>query len=359
MKLRSIKAPKSPEDELAELEARLSLHSPVGRWHKQKDRSGDDLVQALAECERSDWISHAVAYHHLRHATLSPTSRKMATQILAQTLEQPAQYGAEPATIRRALMIVFVLVSAWVFYPAIHRALTPHYNHGLLRYTASGFFDGPPFYESGELPQSGDQAFDLASLLFGCGLLTLFTYPFLFVATTAFDPTRMHRLQHAAVETLECIGDAACIAALTLHVRQQSARYDAALQTLKKILPTITAEDYGQLPSETTAALVYLAESFDPELALLALDSLEQVGDSSSVLTVERLAAQTVSKTVQSRAAAVLPTLYARRARENAAATLLRAGAQPASSDLVRPVYGSHPDVNNLLRASDAAASGD
>ncbi|MCW3053482.1 MAG: hypothetical protein JWN14_2652 [Chthonomonadales bacterium] len=57
---------------------------------------------------------------------------------------------------------------------------------------------------------------------------------------------------------------------------------------------------------------------------------------------------------VRERAAAVLPTLIARREHKESVSSPLRPSAVYPMEHLVRPVYNPDPDLTNLLRASNS-----
>lgn len=111
------------------------------------------------------------------------------------------------------------------------------------------------------------------------------------------------------------------------------------------------------MPSGSGPALSALAESPNEELALKALDALEQAGDGGTARAVERLVEYGNSDGVRKRAAAILPTLLARREYEGAATLLLRPSQGVPTEHLLKPVYGSDPEVANLLHPSQGNSS--
>ena len=308
---------------LLELESRLPPESPIRIWQESapahEEDAGVSLLHALAQCHRSDWASHAVAYHHLRQMDLSPSARQFAAPVLEKAIRQLGDYGATPRYFRRVLLAEFL---GW--------------TTALL-----GFFRiwRPDF---------------IVVACAASGVVTLFSCPFVVGGVALFDRSRARMVQRAAATAMIRAGDPTCIVALEQHMSHSSAIHREAVSALLAILPQVSAEWYGHLPNGASAALANMAASDHELLALSALEALANAGDGSAAHAVKCLLERTASERVRERAVTLLPILIDRAAHKMAESTLLRPSSYNATEHLVRPVYSSNSEVTNLLRASHA-----
>jgi hypothetical protein len=300
---------------IAKLVGKLRRRSPIRLWLESYgeivEGSATTLFQALALTEPDAWADRAVAFHVLRLIELSPSERENARRILLDALKKP---DVERLSLERFCTAVGIAFVGWLILAIV--------------------FSMPVV----ALPV--------------VGFLSFLTSPFLLALQ---ELNRAAITRQIAATALAQSGDPECVVVLCEHVRRRTGIFTEAEATLKAVLPRITSDWYGRLPSGCNGALVSLALSPDWDLALLALDALGRAGDGSSA---EAIAQITVRKyPVFMRATAVLPTLVARQEREKASAVLLRPSAKNQTDHLVRPAYDTNPDVTNLLRASHAEST--
>lgn len=309
-------SPQQPRYNIRRIAARLKQDSPVRQWmgtqHGSEKASASDLLHALTWTERCGWQDRAVAFHILGTLELDPQEREQAAYLLTEAFKQP---DIERVSLGRFGGAMAIVSAFWY----------------CLSIAVDWFF------------------FGRISLPSRAGVLCagLLTTPFPLVLQERYWRIITKRIAATALTTA---GDPLSILPLYYEVSVSGAAHPEARQALKAILPTVTHAWYGYLAAGS--ALVDLAWSADQDLALAALTALEQAGSGNNVKAVERLADRAGATRVRERAAEILPTLLARREQERAASTLLRASAPNRTDDLVRPVYGSDPEVNNLLRAS-------
>ena len=126
---------------------------------------------------------------------------------------------------------------------------------------------------------------------------------------------------------------------------------------LIRLLPRLTTNDSSMLSAEQRACLTRALEGTDEELAIAILHAFDQVGDSSSIPTVEWLAAgdglASGDARVHEAAQACLAFLRYRAARVAASQTLLRPADEPGrfTDTLLRPAAEPRTDApEQLLR---------
>jgi len=294
---------------------RLRRKSPIRLWLESNEEIAEGsawaLFDALARTEPDGWRDRAVAFHALGLIELSPLERKHAGRLLLDAFKMPDVVRLSLGGIGRVAFTAFL---GWLTFAILF----------------SMSLDALPW------------------LIF----LSLLTVPFVLVIQEQNRTTITKRITATA---LAQVGGPECIVALWKHVQRDSPISDEAVAALKAILPRMSADLYGQLPAGCNDALVDMARSGDlPDLAIAALDALEWAGDGRCAKAIARITPRNAASRVYKRAAAVLPTLIARRQREEASATLLRPSSSAPTEHLLRPIYSSDPDTTNLLRASDS-----
>jgi hypothetical protein len=130
-------------------------------------------------------------------------------------------------------------------------------------------------------------------------------------------------------------------------------------ETLIKLLPRLNASDAGLLNAEQRALLckALMARVNAESFRIAILKAFEQVGDSSCLAAVQRLADGEVVKEAEARvrdtARECVPFLQARLDQEKAAQSLLRpSAAGHCSETLLHPVTASPAEPALLLRAT-------
>lgn len=311
----------------------LHRNSFIALWLRQR-RAGSDaasadcLLEILESSERVSLAGRMAAYQALGAITMLPSERVRAVTLLLAALAPPAQAEAILARLGNSVLMA----------------------------AAIGFFTGfqywPRFekYTGCNEPAPSDAFYDASSL----GLFL--AIPLCYLCLSLYERQRLGRIQQTAATTLARVGDPDCLVALWDHVCRRTPARRPALQALREILPSITADWYGKLPGGSGAALTALAESKEEELALAALNALEQAGGGDAAAAVARLAQSAESEHVRERAAAVLPVLLARKEQEGAASSLLRPSAAVSSDHLLKPAYGGTSEDSHLLRAAQALA---
>jgi HEAT repeat protein len=182
--------------------------------------------------------------------------------------------------------------------------------------------------------------------------------PFLFLYMVSVGLVSVHvfnrvaagereELEVAALQALAALDDKRALSAVTaLAVGPNTRASQAALLTLRALLPLVSAEDDEHFPAQArrqlVRALMVAAGSSQPEAAVEIVRALEHVGDGEAVEAVERVAQRGSAPGLRREAARVLPILRARKRRERAAAHLLRAATSPDDP------------AEELLRASEA-----
>jgi len=319
----------SPHPLVSKFERKLRKNSPIRVWlnrHRENPaaKSGDTLLNALENPNSSAWTDRIVGYHALRHIELTPPERTHASQLLLQSL-----------ATRKASDVVFSRLGASVILASILTFVFSSIVSVLYSRTDSFFF-----------------------YFLLMPLEMIFTVPLSFAGLSALDRRRALHVQRAAVTALAQVGDPECIVTLTRYARHRNLLRQEAIQTLKTILPTVGESWYGRLPANANAALTDLALSSDEDLALAALDALGAAGSGAAKEIVEHISTDVrKSAPVRARATALLPILTIRLERETSAASLLRPSDRVSTEHLLHPVYGSAPEVANLLRASHVGSS--
>jgi len=313
----------SEEHSLPELSLDMWL---AGRRERSETTSSGALLRALSDSRPLLWSDRVEAYQALCEIELTPSERTQATHLLSSALALP---GADSSRFRRAVAMGFL--SALVV--ANLALLVTHF----------------PTRRDDFLPVL------LGGSLIVTPLLTLFTTP-LFLAGLSFLERRgAPAVQKAAMLALAHIGGPECIIALYDHTQNDTGLYEEAILTLKAVLPTITADWYGRMPHGSDPVLGQLADYSDEDLALAALDALDAAGSGTAANSVEHIPQDaTKSGLVRAKAAAVLPTLIARREREISVVSLLRPSERVSTDNLLRSIEGDASDISNLLRASQA-----
>lgn len=313
---------------LDKLISKLKRDSPVRLWiQTHRDAPSPDamtLLQTLSQCDRCSWRDRAVAFHFLGSIELSPPEHDHAVRLLKNAFTHPEIERNSPLQWLGALGYALLF---WYLFCIVMSLIC----------------EGHLF-----LP-------DPLILLFPSAL---------FMAVRRKLQKRQARIitKRVVAAALTSVGNPLCIEPLYQEVRASGAAEPEARTALKTVMRTVSGEWYGHLPPGTEAALIYLAEFQNPEIAMVqiqdpdltiaALDALELTGGGVAVKAVERLAIRLPNCRVQRRATEVLPILLARREQERAASTLLRPSAIDPAEHLVRPVCTSDPDTTNLLRAS-------
>lgn len=331
---RSASEPTPEQSPPIELEAdrwerKLAAHSPIRAWLNRRrthceGSSAEALLRAMENPNAAGWADRVVAYQALRQIVLTPTERRHAARLLVQALTPAEKRATLPARFGTAVIQALILSCSVM--------LLLEFNLGV-RNDA------------------------LLACLLGIPVLTTLATPLFFAGLTVRDGKRTKSVQAAALKTLSQLGDPEAIAPLVWAAHRPALRPEA-LEALRKILPTVDASWYGRLPTAAGPALIALVEWEEEPLALATLDALAAAGSGSCAEKIERLVTQGIHReSVRRRALAVLPILTVRREQEMAAASLLRPSDGGAATDhLVRPVYGTEPEVANLLRASQADA---
>jgi hypothetical protein len=304
--------------DIVKLVAKLDRRSPVRFWiesdRKTEEGSAEELFHCLAQAEETVYVDRAVAFHMLGVIDLDPLEREHAMRLLLNALQWPEK---EKISIVRFGGALGIAIASWLVFCIV-----------------MGIASLPRFDLSG-LP-----GLLLASLLTTPGILR------------GQDRNRACLTQRIAANALASVGNAECLAALYSQARQSSHVRQEANQAIKALLPSVTVEWYGQLPSGAIVVLTALARSYDIDMALAALNALERAGNGSCASEVGRIAALAPGSRVSDRAAEVYRILIARQAQETAATTLLRPSAGQLADGLLHPVYSGDPNVTNLLRAS-------
>jgi len=170
------------------------------------------------------------------------------------------------------------------------------------------------------------------------------------------DTEHCRSVRVAAIKTLGRLAHpnalaSVCRAALSRNSRVASASSEA----LWPILRSIRTEHYGLLGSQVVPNLCSLLRPASEQEVFLLLDALEKIGDGRAVEPVEAVAARSLSPELVERANNLLPILRARRARETAQRTLLRASSDPAPAEdgLLRAAGSGSADEGQLLRSAD------
>lgn len=278
------------------------------------------LLNALLRPSDFDWRQRLTAAWVLGRAPLTPAQRAAALPVLRQALNYTPRVDA-----RTALTASFA------------RTICPCAAIAYLIYYGSG--DGGP-----SLPY----------------LLAVFPLPF--AAMVAYTVTAgraaSHRVQAAAAEALGRLGDAQSVEALaavlcdTGRARRAPGRralHKSAQQAMPAVLGAVTAVQYGTLSVETMRRLCRLLGSTDETLVLAVLRALEQVGDESTLPTVERLA-QVKSRAqrgirIGQAAQSCLAALKYRIERDRGSETLLRASSYaPTPQDELLRVSAARRD---------------
>ena len=193
------------------------------------------------------------------------------------------------------------------------------------------------------------------------------------------DIGRQRRIQYFAALSLGRLGmpeSVGILAKSALHSNRSVS--GISFQSLKKILPAVTPDHYGQLPGDAVNQLCRLIDRFNNQChwhmppghasnrpvsdkqefkleveLLMILKVLEIVGDSSALRTVRELSEDSIYDSVKLCAATLIPILEERKRQENDRAMLLRGSAEPTNPDtLLRPATAtSTSDPSGLLRA--------
>ena len=209
------------------------------------------------------------------------------------------------------------------------------------------------------------------------GGLSLTTFFFWLAFTACLGPflydssSEQHRRTLAAAAAtlgrLDAMEEISVLAQTVMHNNPQIRL--AAAEALKSTLPLLTEEHYGALNSETVPALCRIlgikglvARNYnDEEFNLLLLEALGKIGDGRAVPFVQRAAAMAWTAPLRQAATAILPTLEARREKENEYGMLLRGAAMPLDppDTLLRPAFET-PDTapEQLLRPTSDAPDG-
>jgi len=309
-----------PRYSAAKLAKKLDRDSRVLVWLERNaetnDGSADALFHALANPTESGWVDRAVAFHILGSIDLSPMEQEHAMRLVRDAFKRP---DMGKVTILRFGGLLGTSVLSWA---------------------ALSFLYSMVVREPFGFPELSG------------GLMTGLLLTPLVLALQERNRTLLTR--RIAAAALIRLGDPNCIMALYEHVRRPSIVMQDAVQALKAVLPRMTSDWYGRLPSGVGPALENMARSSDTELAIAALDALGQAGQGSSARAVERIAAHAAASHVRERAALVLRILIARQEHDKAVTTLLRPSDGGTPGELLRPVSGSDPTVRNLLRASNS-----
>jgi hypothetical protein len=135
--------------------------------------------------------------------------------------------------------------------------------------------------------------------------------------------------------------------------------WDQTRSAIKRLLPVVSAEDYSALtPGQRGALLAFIEQPYDEELAMLVLEMLARLQETSAMQAVTRLTVNaTGSARLRAGAQDCLSQLHARISEQQQHDLLLRgavgsADTQP-SDVLLRPAEGNAgPAVNELLHPS-------
>lgn len=304
---------------------RLCSKSPIQAWIARNRESLEanaaaELLRAFQDTKVSCWADRVLACSLLGELDLTPPERAHACCLLVPPLLLPEGDNQNGRAMRSTFVISSLLAASWMW--------------------TTGCFDSI-----------------FAPLLYCVcvAILMICTFPLCLACLPMWDWRRNRSVQRAAVRAIAQVGDPNCIVALEYHAYHRPTIRAEARQALRAVLPRVDSNWYGRLPIGCNRALAELAGVAEEEIALAALDALGQAGDGGTAEAVKRLLERTTTLPgVRARAAAVLPILIARKAREADPVTLLRPSHAGAADQLVRPVYGTEPEVTHLLRASQA-----
>lgn len=314
------------EDELQRLARRLSGHSPLRLyWPHHVSRpaiSTTDLLSLLKRIKTSAWREQAIAYYLLAQMELPSEQRNSVARMSCRPLLRPEYFGGSGRDYVRAIGYLYL---GWV----------ASLSAGILLL---------------ELPSH--IAWMLPSVFWIGAFPTLLMAPFVGWSIWMLHRHRRRIVQRAAATALATHGDPHCISVLSDYVYRASPIRHEAIAALLAILPTVTKRWADRLTSRSHAALLDLITHPQEELALAALDALENVGPGTAAPAVQRLAKRARSEQIRMRAAAVLPTLLGRATHAREASTLLRPSADNKTEHLLRPIPQHDPDTSHLLRAS-------
>lgn len=140
--------------------------------------------------------------------------------------------------------------------------------------------------------------------------------------------------------------------------------YRAAAYALGETLPALTEEHYGQLGADAVPNMCRILgikglisdAAYEEPFYLALLDALEKVGDGRAVRYVERVRQNGWTAELRSAAERVLPTLLARREKEDDFGMLLRGSTLPLepAESLLRPASAHAENApEQLLRPVD------
>lgn len=157
------------------------------------------------------------------------------------------------------------------------------------------------------------------------------------------------------LESLPMVNDALFYAPGLEQTRGCHQVRTAALEALPLIASALTPEDYGRVPSDFVPNLCRALYHPDDWIVMLALETLEKVGDGRAVKPVARMVEQGRTPELRAAAARILPILQERERLEAAPHVLLRASDAPAPKpdELLRPAMDSgEREPETLLRAA-------
>ncbi len=213
-----------------------------------------------------------------------------------------------------------------------------------------------------------------------CGLGGIFTtlalsiplFPIVSLIYKGVDTARLNKIRTYIALSLGRIGlpdSAESLSRASLGLNWKVA--SMAQISLCDLLPTITHESFGQLPSETIPNLSKLLKRVglredviieNPlsaknevschQLAFAILDALEKIGDSRAIKAVIEVSGSASNRKIQKRASEILPILEERAQNENDRSMLLRGSSEPVKpNELLRPVLEKIPiETKGLLR---------
>jgi hypothetical protein len=323
---------------------------PIGSADK------DVLLSALRYPTECRWRHRIVAAWALQQTSLTPDERAGCLSTLYSYLQQPDRIGRRVYLLGKQIIGYMLPVGLGLTF--------------LFMFA----------YQTGT-----DQFFDIFVPLFLVSILL--ASPFLLIMFGSQWANRDTQLRVAFIELLDHLQEPLSIGALATAACSSHLEVSAeAKRVLANLLPDLTIEHYGQLPSTTVPHLCDLIEGKPPLfthpapwMVQIVLDALEKIGDSRAIPTVRNIAeghyfashvctatGDEANREIQRirscerKAQRILPILLERYERERHSGMLLRAASPPETTpeELLRPAAEATATApEQLLRASATDAS--
>jgi hypothetical protein len=345
----------APSEELANIEERkeithlarrLPRHNAVRQiaFGLLEGRSVDGetrkpLVSALLTPDETRWRERAVAAWAVGQIPLNGPERLEMAGLLGRIVTNRQLGPSDRLVMRAVLRTVLSGLTALLLYSLFDFS---HWGIGVL-------FPG--------MVNSGIDLFiSIIMILFFVGILILsLTMPFssFFVDACCNNSVRCH-----AARSLGRLKDPLSIGVLATAAMffSDSIGY-VSMRELRRILPLLTPEQYGQHDRETVPALckLLIAHHVHPAIVPSIVEALGKIGDGRAVKPVEKIAKSAAGTPLGEAAERVLPILRERQQRENDPLRLVRAASAPSdfTNHLLRPAQDSgSSEARLLLRSS-------